>query len=55
MLYLLHSGIIDKLTSENESKIKDKLKDEKNEIIIYGEDMKIIGREFKETIFDYEK
>ena len=53
MLYLLHSGIIDKLTSENEAEIKAKLKDEKNEVIIFDENNKIIGREFAETIFNY--
>lgn len=53
MIYLLHSGLIDKLTSDNEAEIKAKLKDEKSEIIIYDEDMTIIGREFAETIFNY--
>ena len=53
MLYLLHSGIIDKLTSDNEAEIKTKLKDEKNEVIIFDENYKIIGREFVETIFNY--
>jgi len=53
MLYLLHSGIIDKLTSENEAEIKAKLIDEKNEVIIFDENYNIIGREFAETIFNY--
>jgi hypothetical protein len=53
MIYLLHSGIIDKLTSDNEAEIKVKLKDEKNEIIIFDENYKIIGIEFIETIFNY--
>lgn len=53
MIYLLHSGLIDKLTSDNEAEIKVKLKDEKSEITIYDEDMTIIAREFIETIFNY--
>ena len=53
MLYLLHSGIIDKLTSDNEDEIKVKLMNEKNEVIIFDENYKIIGREFAETIFNY--
>jgi len=53
MLYLLHSGKIDKLTSDNEAEVKIKLMNEKNEVIIFDENYKIIGREFVETIFNY--
>ncbi len=53
MIYLLHSGKIDKLTSDNEAEIKVKLKGEKNEVIIFDENYKIIAREFIETIFNY--
>ena len=53
MIYLLHSGKIDKLTSDNEAEVKIKLMNEKNEVIIFDENYKIIGREFAETIFNY--
>jgi len=53
MIYLLHSGKIDKLTSDNEAEVKIKLMNEKNEVIIFDENYKIIGIEFVETIFNY--